>query len=264
MIDAIKNLLKQHCKVCSFFGTAAFNVKDQTLHSLLQLPIRGKKCAELKGQSLQRLQNQLEGIQYLIIDEYSVIGQKMLGWISRRCKQATGRYTVPFGGISVVLVGDIAQLPPITDKVVYHCKPCDELSTEGFCAYQKFDNVVKLTVNERAKGASSDQKTFRQLQVNARDGNSSVNDWQLLLTRTPSNVQNIHEFESSAVKLTFGNEKVATYNCEKLRSLKKPIAVVNAKHNNTTAAKLPADDIGSLQPALLLTKGARVMLTRNL
>ena len=48
VIDAIKNLLKQHCKVCSFFGTAAFNVKGQSLHSLLQLPIRGKKCAELK------------------------------------------------------------------------------------------------------------------------------------------------------------------------------------------------------------------------
>ena len=239
-------------------------MKGQTLHSLLQLPIRGTKCAELKGKSLQRLQNQLEGIQYLIIDEYSVIGQKMRGCISRCCKQATGKYTVPFGGISVVLVGDIGQLPPITDKVVYHCKPCDELSTEGFCAYQKFDNVVKFTVNERAKGASSDQETFRQLQLNTRDGNSSANDWQLLLTRTPSNVQNIHEFESSTVKLTFGNEKVATYNYEKLRSLKKPIAVVNAKHNNTTAAKLQADDIGSLQPTLLLTKGARVMLTRNL
>ena len=128
----------------------------------------------------------------------------------------------------------------------------------------KFENVVKLTVNERTKGASSGQETFRQLQLNAWDGNSTVNDWQLLSTRTPSNVPNIHEFESSAVKLTFGNEKVATYNYEKLRSLKKPIAVVNAKHNNTTAAKLPADDIGSLQPTFLLTKGARVMLTRNL
>ena len=64
--------------------------------------------------------------------------------------------------------------------------------------------------------------------------------------------------------MTFGNEKVATYNYEKLRSLKNLIAVVNAKHNNTTAAKLPADDIGSLQPTLRLTKGARVMLTRNL
>ena len=67
--------------------------------------------------------------------------------ISRRCKQAAGKYTISFGGISVILVADIAQLPPITDKkIVYHCKPCDELSTEGFCAYQKFDTVVKLPV----------------------------------------------------------------------------------------------------------------------
>ena len=42
VIDALKNLLQNSCKVCAYFGIAAFNVKGQTIHSLLQLPIREK------------------------------------------------------------------------------------------------------------------------------------------------------------------------------------------------------------------------------
>ena len=87
-------------------------------------------------------------LQYLIIDEFSVIGQKRFGWINKRCKEATSRTTIPFGGISVILVGDIAQLPSISDKVIYHNKPANELALEGYCMYQKFQTVVKLEENE--------------------------------------------------------------------------------------------------------------------
>ena len=47
--DAIRNLLKAKCKVAAYFGVAAFNVKGLTLHSLLQLPIRGNRSSKLKG-----------------------------------------------------------------------------------------------------------------------------------------------------------------------------------------------------------------------
>ena len=52
----------------------------------------------------------------IIIDEFSVIGQKMLSWIDSRCRQGKALEHLPFGGISVILVGDIAQLPPVLDK----------------------------------------------------------------------------------------------------------------------------------------------------
>ena len=42
VINGLKDLLKNKCKVCAFFGMAFFNVKGRTLHSLLYLPIRGK------------------------------------------------------------------------------------------------------------------------------------------------------------------------------------------------------------------------------
>ena len=105
VIQAVTSLLNEQCKVCAYFGIAAFNIKGTTLHSLLQLPIRGKKNGPLKASALAKLQSDLIGVKYLIIDEFSVIGQNMFGWINRRCKAATGCTTVPFGGISVILVG---------------------------------------------------------------------------------------------------------------------------------------------------------------
>ena len=81
VIQAVTNLLNEQCKVCAYFGIAAFNIKGTTLHSLRQLPIRGKKNGPLKSSALTRLQGDLKGAKYLIIDEFSVIGQKMFGWI---------------------------------------------------------------------------------------------------------------------------------------------------------------------------------------
>lgn len=80
--------------------------------------MKGKKNGPLNSSALAKLQHDLDGVEYLIIDEFSVVGQKMFAWINRRCKQATGNLTIPFGGMSIILVGDIAQLPPVTDQVL--------------------------------------------------------------------------------------------------------------------------------------------------
>ena len=77
-------------------------------------------------------------------------------------------------------------------------------------------------------------------------------------------MKNIDSFQKDSVKLSFGNEKVAKDNYEELKQLNQPIATINAKHNNKTASKLSSDDMGSLMPQLLLSQGAKVMLTRNL
>ena len=109
VIDAIRNLLKEKCQVLAYTGKASYNVNGLTLHSFLKLPIGTKRLFELKGIALQQLQNNLEDVKYIIIDEYSFVGQSLLGWIDCRCRQATGQIDKAFGGLSVILVGDIAQ-----------------------------------------------------------------------------------------------------------------------------------------------------------
>ena len=88
--NAIRNLPRDKRKVTATTGKAAYNIQGITIHSLLKLPIgsRGKK--DLTGQSLCRLQETLNGVEYILIDEYSMLGQVAFGWIDKRCKQATG------------------------------------------------------------------------------------------------------------------------------------------------------------------------------
>ena len=52
-----------------------------------------------------------------------MLGQTLFGWIDKRCRQATGKTGEVFGGISIILVRDPGQLPPVANKPLYHSKP---------------------------------------------------------------------------------------------------------------------------------------------
>ena len=66
--------------------------------------------------------------------------------------------------------------------------------------YHKFLKVVKLTVNERAEGSTPNQEKFRTILTNLRDRDSTVDDWNLLLSRTPSNIENLQFFRRQMCK----------------------------------------------------------------
>ena len=115
-----------------------------------------------------------------MIDEYSMLGQVTFGWIDRRLKQSCG---------------DPFQLPPVADKPFYHAIPTNSIGEQGYLTYMMFHNVVKRNVNKRVQRINPEQTRFRQLLLRLRKGESTVDDWKLLLTRQPSN--NINNFENA-------------------------------------------------------------------
>ena len=151
LISAFKSLLQRSCVVPANTGKAAFSISGITIHSLLNLPVgpRGKK--DLAGQSLARLQVRLLDIKYVLIDEYSMSGQTLLGWIDKRCRQATGIQDHIFGGISLIFFGDPAQLPPVGDKPLYHSLPSGIIAEQGHLAYLMFRKEVKLSESARKR-----------------------------------------------------------------------------------------------------------------
>ena len=263
LINTLRNSLQNKCAVTATTGKAAFNIQCVTIHSLLKLPVGVYGNKDLSGESLCRLQDALNGIEYIVIDEYSMLGQSTFGWIDRRCRQVTGFLDKLLGGKSLILFGDPGQLPPVGDKPLFHSQPSSEIGKQGYFAYMMFDKVIKLKENQRVSGVTEEQIAFRDFLFRLRNGETTSDDWQLLMTRQPSSVTNISEFENS-IRLFYSNEQVGEFNYERLTKLQSPIACIEARHSSAGAKKLSSDEMSGLQPVIYLAKYAKVMLTMNL
>ena len=113
LIKQLKSLLGKKLVICATTGIAAVNIgKDvTTLHKLFKLPISTSKETQLKGNILKSLQIELKNSKYLLIDEFSMLSSYDLYWLNLRLKTIMVSDQI-FGGISVILCGDIFQLPP--------------------------------------------------------------------------------------------------------------------------------------------------------
>ena len=119
LIQCLKLLLKDRLCVAAPTGVAAFNVDGYTLHSLLSLPVKGD-FKPLEGKRLHNMQETLASVEYIIIDEMSMVGRKMFGQVDRRLRQVYPNQSEElFGGRSCLLIGDWGQLPPVMDLPLY-------------------------------------------------------------------------------------------------------------------------------------------------
>lgn len=89
-------------------GTAALNVKGRTLHGLVSIPVMSG-FQPLQGASLMNMQLKMEGLRYLLVDERSMVGRRMLGRVDSRMKQAFANELL-LGGVSVVFLGENAVM----------------------------------------------------------------------------------------------------------------------------------------------------------
>lgn len=99
-------------------GTAALNIDGYTLHSLVgltvsdwpKLPKEGN--SRLGGFNPTRRKKILKNLEFLIIDEVSMVSADTLDAVSRALRNAKNDDR-PFGGIKVLLIGDPFQLEPV-------------------------------------------------------------------------------------------------------------------------------------------------------
>ena len=60
----------------------------------------------MSGVRLERLKNNLRGVKWVLIDEYSMLGCSLLSKIDSRLRQA-GNKDLEFGGFNLILTGDL-------------------------------------------------------------------------------------------------------------------------------------------------------------
>ncbi|HPF23471.1 MAG TPA: AAA family ATPase [Hyphomonas sp.] len=90
-------------------GVAAMNAGGQTIHSFFKFPPRLIEPADIKRLRSTRL---VKAVETMIIDEISMVRSDMLDAIDKSLKlnRASKR---PFGGVRMILSGDLHQLPPV-------------------------------------------------------------------------------------------------------------------------------------------------------
>ncbi len=96
-------------------GIAATHIGGTTIHSWSGLGIRDFLGAKDKQQlaNNSKLVKRYNATDVLVIDEVSMLHGHRLDMVNQVCKLLR-KSTEPFGGIQVILVGDLFQLPPIT------------------------------------------------------------------------------------------------------------------------------------------------------
>lgn len=123
------------CVVAAPTGIAAINAGGVTLHSLFQLPFgafvpgplpsvglshytkvndKNSLLKELQLNSVKR--NLLREIELLIIDEVSMLRSDLLDAIDVILRSVRRNYNSPFGGLQILFIGDLLQLPPVVKE----------------------------------------------------------------------------------------------------------------------------------------------------
>ncbi|XP_057862172.2 ATP-dependent DNA helicase PIF1-like [Cryptomeria japonica] len=188
----------------------------------------------------------------------SFLGPKLLLKIDSRLRQAfPHRQHEPFGGVSIILVGDLRQLPPVMDKPLYASH------STALALWCSFQTVVTLDTSFRQQGASYIQQQFRAILQNIRNANALQTNWEALMSRSSAKlaVEHNKEFDSS-IHLFATNALAKHHNTKRLKQLHLPIAQCLAQVPRQTNIAYDNDD--QLPSEILLSVNEQVMLIANL
>ena len=233
-------------------GVAAVNAGGVTIHSFFQLPftpyVPGAKV-ESKFDFSREKRKIIASVDLLVIDEISMVRSDQLDAIDmvlRRFRDH-GR---PFGGVQLLLIGDLAQLTPVvTPEDERLLKPhYDTPYFFGSKALQQIDYVtIQLEHVYRQQDLS-----FIDILNQVRMGHPSAQALAMLnsrVTQTPS---------EGAIRLTTHNQLANFYNESELQRIKAKSFMFKAKIDGTFP-----DYAYPTADALVLKLGSQVMFVKN-
>ncbi|MBR4589939.1 MAG: AAA family ATPase [Bacteroidaceae bacterium] len=113
LLKHIQDVVYKQCVVVAPTGVAAINAGGTTIHKLFQLPLGVLTTSEVAKHGLNKASKQvLQALDLLIIDEVSMVRSDVMDAIDYRLRKARS-IKEPFGGVQVVMFGDLYQLPPV-------------------------------------------------------------------------------------------------------------------------------------------------------
>lgn len=262
-------------KVAALTGVAARLVGGTTIHSLLKLPVQKDgvitpNMPQLTGRYLKHMRQQWKDIEFLFIDEISMVPYEMLCMIDSRLRQLKNKENLPFGGINIIVFGDLMQLPPVRGAQVFN-QPARFLPAIHIWRHL---TLVELTKNMRQQGDTRFADLLNALRVGELNGQH----FELLMSRLITEATGDFDLDK-AIRIYPLRAQVEAHNnavLEKYRQQGKQIykikaqdQIINATRNvaNVDIENIVHNDVnktGGMPKYLEIFVGAKVMLRSNI
>ena len=243
-------------------GVAAINAGGMTIHSFFQLPVRtliptpqSYKQLFAEQRLTQRKRNLIYHLEMLVIDEISMVRADVLDAIDQVLRRYKYRKDQPFGGVQLIMIGDLFQLSPVVTRgddeeamrkyyegpYFFQAKVMQELQP----IYVELDHVFR-----------QQDQTFVQLLNEVRENQLTAQGRALLNARYNPRFQNTDE--DFHITLTTHNRLADELNERELAKLPDEPHVFTAEIKKDFPV-----NIYPTEETLYLKTGARVMFVRN-
>ena len=252
-------------------GIAALNAGGVTIHSMFQLPFGGfipdnsapqfSDSTKFETKATLRRHFKMSGLkksvirnmELLIIDEVSMLRSDLLDAMDYMM-QSVRKKSTPFGGVQVLFIGDLLQLPPVIRDEEWRT-----LKTYYRGKFFFHSHVVQQNPPlyiELSKIFRQTDDTFISVLNNLRNNQISQHDIQTLNKYVKPNFD--LKANKGYITLTTHNNKADTMNAQALADLEGKLVVYNPE----IVGDFP-DKIFPVEEKLQLKVGAQVMFVKN-
>ena len=249
----------------AFTGSAASNIKGQTLHTLFSFNF-GPGYQSLSDKLRDQKRTLFKNLKVLIIDEFSLVDADMLYKIDLRLREITQR-AIPFGNIAIFLFGDLMQMKPVKGRYIMQMPKNQQfsLASQMDPLWQKFE-CINLEINHR----QGEDRDYADILNRIRIGQETAEDIERLKERVRKENHPDIKKELDALYIFGTNKNVNQMNNKRLKALKGKERVIMATCLHKTMKKFSptVSNAGTInntpfQKELRIKIGAKVMMTYN-
>ena len=238
-------------------GKASNLIDGLTLHKAFNLPW-GNQYTSLSDKVREVKRNELRYLSLVIIDEMSMVKADQLYQIDQRLQEIK-QNRQPFGGVSIVLSGDLLQLPPVKAAQIFEA-PRGEKYREYYemCSLWDMFECIELTHNHR----QAEDWEYAELLNRIRMGKHTEEDLKMLASRVSD------ESPTDALYVFGKNVPCKEHNDQVLMELDGEMHSFMAIHPRGGRFARICPDTGRVKPTAFLQElklkvGARIMLIQN-
>ncbi|MEN9582707.1 MAG: hypothetical protein RL641_661 [Candidatus Parcubacteria bacterium] len=254
LLNQYISYLKKHniaVAVTASTGIAATHMHGMTIHSWAGIGIK-EKITKYDFEDMDEkkyLWNRFSTARVLIIDEVSMLHAHRLDMVDQVC-QKFKRNNLPFGGLQVILSGDLFQLPPINKT--------GELAPKDMVIYSNAWQTMAPAICYITEQHRQEDDTFLSILNAIRDDKIDESHYALLATR-----HNAEIGKTNPTKLYTHNKNVDFENNTALSAITSPTHTyaMSSRGNDVIVDILKKSCLA--QSELHLKKGAEVMFIKN-